>query len=232
MVHWPWVRRRSFRAWWSYQLILRWQAGTACSQKARRILSRQTLRREKSKPHWNFLTLEWAFSILQHRKHQMTCCWCVGFVNYILLSGRIIPAVLCIFERRTLYFYISVQHSLLRIYFFRLALYVYEYLLHVGAQKSAQTFLSEVRMNASIASISYSVCICFLLTWHIVNHLYCIVDTMGKEYNIRRTARISSFLVVVSYKFLASLCVRVPFDMCNWNMFNSTISYVKPRASW
>lgn len=29
--------------------------------------------------------------------------------------------------------------------FYRLALYVYEYLLHVGAQKSAQTFLSEVR---------------------------------------------------------------------------------------
>ena len=28
---------------------------------------------------------------------------------------------------------------------YRLALYVYEYLLHVGAQKSAQTFLSEVR---------------------------------------------------------------------------------------
>lgn len=29
---------------------------------------------------------------------------------------------------------------------FRLALYVYEYLLHVGAQKAAQTFLSEVRL--------------------------------------------------------------------------------------
>jgi hypothetical protein len=29
--------------------------------------------------------------------------------------------------------------------FSRLALYVYEYLLHVGAQKAAQTFLSEVR---------------------------------------------------------------------------------------
>jgi hypothetical protein len=27
----------------------------------------------------------------------------------------------------------------------KLALYVYEYLLHVGAQKSAQTFLSEIR---------------------------------------------------------------------------------------
>uniref|UniRef100_A0A3B3BEF2 Single stranded DNA binding protein 4 n=1 Tax=Oryzias melastigma TaxID=30732 RepID=A0A3B3BEF2_ORYME len=31
--------------------------------------------------------------------------------------------------------------------FSRLALYVYEYLLHVGAQKSAQTFLSEVRTS-------------------------------------------------------------------------------------
>ncbi|KAG2464126.1 TCP4 polymerase, partial [Polypterus senegalus] len=29
-------------------------------------------------------------------------------------------------------------------YYERLALYVYEYLLHVGAQKSAQTFLSEI----------------------------------------------------------------------------------------
>jgi len=28
-----------------------------------------------------------------------------------------------------------------------LALYVYEYLIHTGAQKSAQTFLSEVRSN-------------------------------------------------------------------------------------
>lgn len=30
---------------------------------------------------------------------------------------------------------------------FRLALYVYEYLLHVGAQKAAQTFLSEVLLH-------------------------------------------------------------------------------------
>lgn len=28
--------------------------------------------------------------------------------------------------------------------YFRLALYVYEYLLHIGAQKAAQTFLNEV----------------------------------------------------------------------------------------
>uniref|UniRef100_A0A8B9J7J4 Single-stranded DNA-binding protein 3 n=1 Tax=Astyanax mexicanus TaxID=7994 RepID=A0A8B9J7J4_ASTMX len=34
--------------------------------------------------------------------------------------------------------------------FCRLALYVYEYLLHVGAQKSAQTFLSEIRWEKNI----------------------------------------------------------------------------------
>lgn len=33
------------------------------------------------------------------------------------------------------------------LFYFRLALYVYEYLLHVGAQKAAQTFLSEVSAN-------------------------------------------------------------------------------------
>lgn len=32
----------------------------------------------------------------------------------------------------------------------RLALYVYEYLLHVGAQKAAQTFLSEIRWEKNI----------------------------------------------------------------------------------
>lgn len=36
--------------------------------------------------------------------------------------------------------------------FSRLALYVYEYLLHVGAQKSAQTFLSEVSFSFSMTS--------------------------------------------------------------------------------
>lgn len=34
----------------------------------------------------------------------------------------------------------------------RLALYVYEYLLHVGAQKSAQTFLSEVSPPAALCA--------------------------------------------------------------------------------
>ena len=34
---------------------------------------------------------------------------------------------------------------------FRLALYVYEYLLHVGAQKAAQTFLNEVRSHLEMS---------------------------------------------------------------------------------
>ncbi|KAK3849192.1 hypothetical protein Pcinc_044041 [Petrolisthes cinctipes] len=33
----------------------------------------------------------------------------------------------------------------------KLALYVYEYLLHVGAQKAAQTFLSEVSIHYAFA---------------------------------------------------------------------------------
>jgi len=44
-------------------------------------------------------------------------------------------------------FYSSKGFNLLlteRVFPSRLALYVYEYLLHVGAQKAAQTFLSEV----------------------------------------------------------------------------------------
>lgn len=32
----------------------------------------------------------------------------------------------------------------------RLALYVYEYLLHIGAQKAAQTFLNEIRWEKNI----------------------------------------------------------------------------------
>ncbi len=36
------------------------------------------------------------------------------------------------------------------IFFSRLALYVYEYLLHVGAQKAAQTFLNEIRWEKNI----------------------------------------------------------------------------------
>jgi len=32
----------------------------------------------------------------------------------------------------------------------KLALYVYEYLLHVGAQKAAQTFLNEIRWEKNI----------------------------------------------------------------------------------
>uniref|UniRef100_M3ZX43 Single stranded DNA binding protein 2a n=1 Tax=Xiphophorus maculatus TaxID=8083 RepID=M3ZX43_XIPMA len=44
----------------------------------------------------------------------------------------------------------NLRLILSRFSFHRLALYVYEYLLHVGAQKSAQTFLSEIRWEKNI----------------------------------------------------------------------------------
>lgn len=43
--------------------------------------------------------------------------------------------------------------------FSRLALYVYEYLLHVGAQKSAQTFLSEVCFPMLFSYTTFQ-CVC------------------------------------------------------------------------
>lgn len=49
----------------------------------------------------------------------------------------------------------ELPHPVVFIFMHRLALYVYEYLLHVGAQKSAQTFLSEVSPKDAVC-----VCVC------------------------------------------------------------------------
>uniref|UniRef100_A0A8C5XPH4 Single stranded DNA binding protein 4 n=1 Tax=Microcebus murinus TaxID=30608 RepID=A0A8C5XPH4_MICMU len=51
-----------------------------------------------------------------------------------------------------------------------LALYVYEYLLHVGAQKSAQTFLSEIRWEKNITLGEPPG---FLHSWCVFWDLYC-----------------------------------------------------------
>lgn len=55
---------------------------------------------------------------------------CDGILNHLFLFSSVFAFSLC-----------------------RLALYVYEYLLHVGAQKSAQTFLSEVRAASCLVWI-------------------------------------------------------------------------------
>uniref|UniRef100_A0A8C1BP43 Single stranded DNA binding protein 3a n=2 Tax=Cyprinus carpio TaxID=7962 RepID=A0A8C1BP43_CYPCA len=52
----------------------------------------------------------------------------------------------------------------------KLALYVYEYLLHVGAQKSAQTFLSEIRWEKNITLGEPPG---FLHSWCVFWDLYC-----------------------------------------------------------
>lgn len=51
------------------------------------------------------------------------------------------------------------------LFYFRLALYVYEYLLHVGAQKAAQTFLSEVSANIFYLNCKYQFYQTCLLIW-------------------------------------------------------------------
>lgn len=48
----------------------------------------------------------------------------------------------------------------LNMYCFRLALYVYEYLLHIGAQKAAQTFLNEVSNWLKFIFLYYITLVC------------------------------------------------------------------------
>lgn len=78
------------------------------------------------------------------------------------------------------------------IYFFRLALYVYEYLLHVGAQKAAQTFLSEVLKIKFLLKFEMLHVKCMLMI------LYFVIDPMGEKYHVGWTPWFSPFMVVVS----------------------------------
>lgn len=48
-----------------------------------------------------------------------------------------------------------MMYVLIILYNYRLALYVYEYLLHVGAQKAAQTFLSEVSLGSGSCDLKF-----------------------------------------------------------------------------
>ena len=70
---------------------------------------------------------------------------------------------------------------------FRLALYVYEYLLHVGAQKAAQTFLNEV------INWNYAFLHCMLGSKRNRNSF---ADKMGEKHYPWRTSRFFTFLVV------------------------------------
>lgn len=85
----------------------------------------------------------------------------------------------------------------------RLALYVYEYLLHCGAQKAAQTFLSEVSVVVTRVTDES---LCFLTN----DSRSPRTDKMGEEHNTGRAARISAFLVVVSCQLVDDGCVCDP----------------------
>lgn len=89
---------------------------------------------------------------------------------------------------------------------------MYEYLLHVGAQKSAQTFLNEV--NLITTWFVFTECASWFLRDAVTNVqrlsnvirftsieecFRSLLDKMGKEYNARRASWFSSFMVVVSF---------------------------------
>uniref|UniRef100_A0A674DE56 Single stranded DNA binding protein 4 n=1 Tax=Salmo trutta TaxID=8032 RepID=A0A674DE56_SALTR len=95
----------------------------------------------------------------------------------------------------------------------RLALYVYEYLLHVGAQKSAQTFLSEIRWEKNITLGEPPG---FLHSWWCVFwDLYCAAP--DRRENCEHSSEAKAFHDYVSdrpkcgWNDKLSLCLSQPF---------------------
>lgn len=104
----------------------------------------------------------------------------------------------------------------------KLALYVYEYLLHVGAQKSAQTFLSEIRWEKNITLGEPPG---FLHSWWCVFwDLYCAAPE--RRDTCEHSSEAKAFHDYVSNKFLI-LAIITGLDRSN---FLSTQS--KYTASW
>ena len=86
---------------------------------------------------------------------------------------------------------------------FRLALYVYEYLLHVGAQKAAQTFLNEVRSHLEMRrklKVSMKMRKAWLpwMKQQRLTELGRFADSVGEEHHTWWTSWLPSLLVVVS----------------------------------
>uniref|UniRef100_A0A672FUI4 Si:ch211-130m23.3 n=1 Tax=Salarias fasciatus TaxID=181472 RepID=A0A672FUI4_SALFA len=74
------------------------------------------------------------------------CNFCLSFLRIVNVFD--LHSLRC--HCAGLYYQADLYSSAVLLFMCRLALYVYEYLLHVGAQKSAQTFLSEIRWEKNI----------------------------------------------------------------------------------
>uniref|UniRef100_A0A6I8SP70 Single stranded DNA binding protein 3 n=1 Tax=Xenopus tropicalis TaxID=8364 RepID=A0A6I8SP70_XENTR len=84
----------------------------------------------------------------------------------------------------------------------KLALYVYEYLLHVGAQKSAQTFLSEIRWEKNITLGEPPG---FLHSWWCVFwDLYCAAPE--RRDTCEHSSEAKAFHDYVSSTFFSNIC--------------------------
>uniref|UniRef100_T1J9S0 Uncharacterized protein n=1 Tax=Strigamia maritima TaxID=126957 RepID=T1J9S0_STRMM len=99
----------------------------------------------------------------------------------------------------------------------KLALYVYEYLLHVGAQKAAQTFLSEIRWEKNITLGEPPG---FLHSWWCVFwDLYCAAPERRDTCDHSSEAKAFHDYSQTSYYFqkfypcFDTCCIRMDFDV-------------------
>ncbi|KAF7468084.1 Hypothetical predicted protein [Marmota monax] len=118
----------------------------------------------------------------------------------------------------------------------KLALYVYEYLLHVGAQKSAQTFLSEIRWEKNITLGEPPG---FLHSWWCVFwDLYCAAPE--RRDTCEHSSEAKAFHDYVSNKSLI-LAIITGLDSSNffstkskytanwqWSLFSPCLSFPSP----
>uniref|UniRef100_A0A669DFX5 Single stranded DNA binding protein 3b n=1 Tax=Oreochromis niloticus TaxID=8128 RepID=A0A669DFX5_ORENI len=81
----------------------------------------------------------------------------------------------------------------------KLALYVYEYLLHIGAQKSAQTFLSEIRWEKNITLVS-SLCNVIKCPFVVFWDLYCAAPERRETCDHSSEAKAFHDYVSTAYK--------------------------------
>ncbi|XP_076355025.1 single-stranded DNA-binding protein 3-like isoform X3 [Tachypleus tridentatus] len=87
----------------------------------------------------------------------------------------------------------------------KLALYVYEYLLHVGAQKAAQTFLSEIRWEKNITLGEPPG---FLHSWWCLFHKECLEEVKKLKMNYFHNIKYFFLSVTFHLSFFLDVCTQ------------------------
>ncbi len=137
----------------------------------------------------------------------------------------------------------------------RLALYVYEYLLHVGAQKAAQTFLSEVKsfsitLDSIFILISYSVVfLSFIYGKRNTLIYFCALNVLCTQNSTTALTHTLSVLIdsllLVLQKSISFFCLLLCNAFCVWAiamhceqhyvqlaLLNFTIFFISAKIYW